>query len=118
MANRPALPGLFFLTVCLAQASEFHSDTPPGLRSIIFEGNSGAFNLPISNHGIHHKILLTKLLTLLILPLEDSFISFCRTPREMTMDPEVPAEKSNGTLRRKGEMAPPFEVPKDLCTRI
>jgi len=36
----------------------------------------------------------------------------------MTMDPEGPAEKTNGTFWRKGVINWPFEVPEGLCTRI
>jgi hypothetical protein len=54
---------------------------------------------------------LTKLFALLILPLKDPFISFCRHPREKIIDPEGSPEKTNGTLRRKEVMVPPFEVP-------
>jgi len=36
----------------------------------------------------------------------------------MTMGPEGPAEKTNGTFWRKGVINWPFEVPEGLCTRI
>jgi hypothetical protein len=54
-----------------------------------------------SSHSSPLKILLTKLFALLILPLKDRFV-FCRSPREMIMDPEGPREETNGDFLEKG----------------
>jgi hypothetical protein len=72
---------------------------------------AGKCSPAFSSHSSPPKILLTKLFALLILPLKDPFISFCRRPREKIIDPEGSPERINGTLLRKEVMVPPFEVP-------
>jgi hypothetical protein len=105
-------PACFFLSVTRERLSNFIQTNIRSAWDFLFL-ISGADNCSraFSNHSSPHKILLTKLLALLILPLKDPFISFCRRPREKVIDPEGSPKKTNGTLRSKEVMGPPFEVP-------